>query len=168
MQQVSFNVGIGSLSGSGGSLTTAVRLAGSGRLATAGAGVLGGSSGASADNTVVVPGGAIPWITDTAHNRWTITAGGQVAVNGLTDSSTRNVIELAWVKGVIWQRNTAGNWYSKTSTSAPWTVGTKVSPLPSARLLGTGRGWDSALAAISSGIILQGRGFSDSFSIAFG
>nr|WP_294550812.1 hypothetical protein [uncultured Rhodopila sp.] len=84
---------------------------------------------ASANDTVVKAGSTAA-ITDASGNAWTITSGGQVAVNGVTDAVTSNVIELAYVNGAIWQENTASNWYSETQPNDSWTGPTTVSPLP--------------------------------------
>jgi hypothetical protein len=66
------------------------------------------------------------------NTRWTITGGGQVAVNGVTDSVTSAVIELAYVNGAVWQENASKMWWEKTAPSAAWgpTGGTAISPLP--------------------------------------
>jgi hypothetical protein len=42
-------------------------------------------------------------IVDASGNTWTITSAGQVAVNGQADTSTGNVIALAYVNGTVWQ-----------------------------------------------------------------
>lgn len=87
--------------------------------------------GTSPNFTVIVAGnGGV--ITDAAGNAWTITASGQVAVNGDAELSTVGVVELAFVNGVMWLRNKWGNWQGKAAPSAPWlpAVGTPVSPLP--------------------------------------
>ena len=52
----------------------------------------------SPDNTVVLAGSTAA-ITDASGNKWTITSGGQVAINGVVDPVTSGVIELAYVKG---------------------------------------------------------------------
>ena len=84
----------------------------------------------SADNTVVTTAGKA--IVDTSGNSWTITASGQVAVNGVADTTTGNVIALAYEKGVIWQENTANLWWSKTLPTDAWgpAAGTATSPVP--------------------------------------
>ena len=82
-------------------------------------------------NDTIVTVGSTAAITDTSGNKWTITAGGQVAVNGVADTTTGNVKELAYVKGVVSQENTSNLWWSKTSPTASWTGGTAASPLPS-------------------------------------
>jgi hypothetical protein len=72
-------------------------------------------------------------ITDATGNKWTITAGGQVAINGSADTTTSNVVELAYVNGTIWQENASALWWGETQPNASWapTAGTTVSPLPS-------------------------------------
>lgn len=81
----------------------------------------------SPDNTVVKLGSPAT-INDASGNVWSITAGGQVARNGVADTTTGNVTQLAWEKTVLWQENTAGNWYSWTN--AAWSQATTVSPIP--------------------------------------
>jgi poly(3-hydroxybutyrate) depolymerase len=51
---------------------------------------------------------------------WTITTGGQVAVNGTADGTTANVIELAYVGGLIYQENASLDWYSKAKPTDSW------------------------------------------------
>lgn len=84
----------------------------------------------SANDTVVT--GTAAAITDTAGNTWTITAGGQVAVNGAADTTTSNVVELAYVNGAIWQENTGNLWWSKSAPADAWAGGAGIatSPLP--------------------------------------
>src|SRR6185312_4397740 len=86
---------------------------------------------ASPNDTVVMAGSASA-ITDANGNQWTITSGGQVAVNGTADASTANVVELAYVGNEVWQENSAKLWWGKTSTDASWSpnAGTSTSPLP--------------------------------------
>ncbi|MFL5252275.1 MAG: carbohydrate-binding domain-containing protein [Rhodopila sp.] len=76
--------------------------------------------------------GSTAAITDASGNKWTITPGGQIAVNGTTDATTANVKELAYVDGKVWQENASNLWWGKTSPSASWspTDGTSTSPLP--------------------------------------
>ena len=85
---------------------------------------------ASANDTVVT--GATGTITDGSGNVWTITAGGQVAVNGVADTTTRNVIELAYVMGTVWQENSSKLWWGETKPNTSWApaAGTSTSPLP--------------------------------------
>jgi hypothetical protein len=85
----------------------------------------------SPDNTVL-KAGSVSAITDASGNKWTITAGGQVAVNGVADTTTAGVVVLAYEKGLVWQENTASLWWSKTAPSAAWgpAAGTATSPVP--------------------------------------
>jgi hypothetical protein len=83
-------------------------------------------------NDTVVKAGSTAAITDASGNLWTITSGGQVAVNGAADTTTAHVVEIAYVNGVVWQENASNLWWSKTSPTAAWgpTMGTSASPLP--------------------------------------
>lgn len=85
---------------------------------------------ASPDNTVVV--GTAGSLTDAHSNVWSITAGGQVAVNGQVDSTTSRVTELAYEGGKIWQENADNLWWDKTLTTDAWGPigGTATSPVP--------------------------------------
>ncbi len=86
---------------------------------------------ASPNDTIVLAGSTVS-ITDTSGNAWTITSGGQVAVNGATSQGTANVIEMAYVNGTIWQENTAGLWYGESQPNNSWSAGTAVAPLATA------------------------------------
>jgi hypothetical protein len=83
----------------------------------------------SLNNTLIGAGGEI---TDAEGNVWTVTTGGQVAVNGLVDTTTGNVSHLAYANGLVWQENTADLWWSKTSPTSDWspTYGTSTVPVP--------------------------------------
>lgn len=83
----------------------------------------------SPNGTVVL--GTHGVIVDTAGNKWLIDSVGQIAVNGKVDPVTSGVIELAYVNGILWQKNSNLYWWGKTSPSAQWkpAAGTKVSPL---------------------------------------
>jgi hypothetical protein len=85
----------------------------------------------SANDTVVLAGSTAA-ITDASGNAWTITSGGQVAVNGAVDAITGGVIELAYVNGTIWQENNSDAWYGETAPNDSWSPGTTTSPLPTA------------------------------------
>ena len=89
-----------------------------------------GSAPASPNDTVVQAGSSAT-ITDANGNAWSIDSAGQVALNGVGDATTWNVIELAYVNGTIWSENTSDLWWEKTSLSAPWSPssGTATSPL---------------------------------------
>ncbi len=101
----------------------------------------------SPNDTVVLPGSAAA-IVDTSGNKWTITAGGQVAINGKADTTTANVVELAYVGGKIWQQNSARLWWGETSPTAGWSpnAGTATSPLPA----------PVATASLSGTVVLAG------------
>jgi hypothetical protein len=79
-----------------------------------------------------VKAGSTGAIVDASGNAWSITSTNQVAVNGVADSTTANVTELAFVNGTIWQENSSYLWYGKTSPTAAWSpnLGTTTSPLP--------------------------------------
>jgi hypothetical protein len=85
----------------------------------------------SANDTTVALGSNAA-ITDASGNQWTIASTGQVAVNGVGDTTTANVVQLAYVNGTIWQENSSGLWWGETSPTASWsgTAGTSTSPLP--------------------------------------
>jgi Cellulase (glycosyl hydrolase family 5) len=91
-----------------------------------------GCTPVSANNAVVTTYG--PYLCDAAGNEWAIanTSGGQVTINSATDTTTANVIELAYVSGDIWQENASNLWWYKSSPSAAWlpNYGTSTSPLP--------------------------------------
>jgi endoglucanase len=87
---------------------------------------------APSPNVTVVQANSTAAITDASGNQWTITGAGQVAVNGTPDTTTANVIELAYVNGTIWQENTSLLWWGETKPNASWATeaGTTTSPLP--------------------------------------
>jgi hypothetical protein len=97
---------------------------------------------ASPPNTVVIAP-SVSLITDAAGNTWGINATApctatwapkgdvaEVTVNGVLDATSCQVVEIAYVNGLIWQKNSQGNWYSKASPTAAWGAGTATSPLP--------------------------------------
>ncbi|MBN8898693.1 MAG: hypothetical protein J0H35_10990, partial [Rhodospirillales bacterium] len=65
-------------------------------------------------------------------NKWTITSGGQVAVNGVVDATTARVTVLAYEKGLVWQENADKLWWSKSKPTDAWgpAAGTTTSPIP--------------------------------------
>jgi hypothetical protein len=83
----------------------------------------------TAPNSTTTP--QVPTIVDASGNTWTINASGQVAVNGVVDQTTANVVELAYVNGTVWQQNSSGLWWSKTSPSSAWEppYGTSANPI---------------------------------------
>jgi hypothetical protein len=87
---------------------------------------------AASANDTVVKAGSTTVITDTSGNQWTITNGGQVAVNGTADTTTSNVIELAYVNGTIWEENSSNLWWGETQPNSSWAqdYAGAASPLP--------------------------------------
>ena len=62
-------------------------------------------------------------IVDAQGNVWTITTNAQIAVNGVVDESTANVVTLAPTAGSapqIYQVNKTGGCWSKVNATAPW------------------------------------------------
>lgn len=85
---------------------------------------------ASADkSTIVAPTNAV--IVDAAHHVWGIDAKGVITIDGVEDPLTSNVVELAYVGGLVWQQNKTPLWWSKVSPTAPWLpqAGTATPPL---------------------------------------
>lgn len=82
---------------------------------------------------IQAPGSPAPptALNDPSGNAWTITPSGQVAVNGVVDPTTANVIEIAYVNGKIWQENSQNLWWSKSAPADGWSNGngTPVNPL---------------------------------------
>ncbi len=93
----------------------------------------------SANDTAVLAGSAGS-ITDVSGNVWTITSGGQVAVNGTPEATTANVTELAYVNGEVWQENASNLWWGETTPTASWlpNAGTSTSPLPASTTIAPG------------------------------
>ncbi|PPQ29173.1 hypothetical protein CCS01_22555 [Rhodopila globiformis] len=91
----------------------------------------------SANNTVVMLSGQI---TDANHNTWSISAHGQVVVNGVADPTTANVIALAYENGQLWQENSSDLWWTKSKPSDIWQPahGTSASPIPTRLWVGGG------------------------------
>jgi hypothetical protein len=83
-------------------------------------------------NDTVVPNDSSSSIVDSAGTVWTVT-GGVIHKNGTADTATSNVLEIAYVSGVVWQENNLNYWWSWTGTA--WTpdsnIGLTTSPLPS-------------------------------------
>lgn len=69
-----------------------------------------------------------PIITDSGCNTWGISTGAQVLLNGAAQGSTSNVVELAYVSGVIWQKNSSNAWFYWNGSS--YTAGTNPLPPP--------------------------------------
>lgn len=77
-------------------------------------------------------------VVDSSGNIWSINAAGVVCVNYVADTTTKNVVGLAYVNGQVWQQawipaSSQLLWWYKTSPKAAWlpTAGTSASPLPS-------------------------------------
>jgi hypothetical protein len=77
----------------------------------------------SPNGTRITSAAAKP-IIDQAGNAWTLvqsaSTGLQIAVNGVVDGVTSNVVLLETLNGSIVQENTSGNWYSEPGKSGPW------------------------------------------------
>ncbi len=99
---------------------------------------------ASPNDTMVLAGSATA-ITDTSGNTWTITGTGQVAVNGVADTKTSKVTELAYVNKKVWLENASNLWFGKTSPAAAWSpaAGTSTSPLPAPITIASGTASDT-------------------------
>jgi hypothetical protein len=95
---------------------------------------------ASSSGTVIgATTSAVPQstLTDSGGNTWSI-VNGQVTVNGVADPTSANVIEIAYVNGLIWQENSAKMWWSKAAPADPWTppTGTSTNPVTGTFFLG--------------------------------
>jgi hypothetical protein len=82
---------------------------------------------ASPDNTLILSPG-LP-ITDAKGNAWSM-INGHVAVNGVIDTTTSRVTELAYEKGKIWLQNADHLWWNKSKPADAWGPpnGTPVDP----------------------------------------
>jgi len=96
----------------------------------------GGSTGsttpsASARSTLVTTAG--PTIADGAGNTYAFSSSGFIVTNGTPEdglnghATTANVNAIYWDGSHFWQRNTTGNWYTRTGPTATYTGPT---PLP--------------------------------------
>jgi hypothetical protein len=99
-------------------------------------------------NTVTVELSTLAPIMDASGNEWTV-VNGQVALNGVVDQTTRNVSELAYVNGKIWQENADGLWWSKSTPADQWNppLGTSQSPVPASTRIWNGEDGDFSTAA---------------------
>jgi len=65
-----------------------------------------------------------PAIIDQARNAWSLvqsaSSGLQIAVNGIVETVTSNVVLLETLDGNMVQENTSGNWYSETGPNGLW------------------------------------------------
>jgi hypothetical protein len=83
----------------------------------------------SPDDTVITTGGSKP-ITDGTGNLWNI-VNGQVTLNGTTDTTTANVVKLAFVRGTIWDETASNVWQYKATRTSAWAPpgGTTTPPI---------------------------------------
>lgn len=61
-------------------------------------------------------------IVDSGSNIWTIASNDTIIVNGVPANVTNNVAILLWFGGTIYQKNSAGTWYSAALTGAGITI----------------------------------------------
>lgn len=128
----------------------------------------------AAVSTVMLSSSDTP-LMDASGNEWAI-LNGQVTLNGVADPTTKNVTELAYVNGQVWQQNADGLWWSKTTPSSQWDppYGTRISPVADMVKtwiggngnFATGDDWTPAgvpqagdVAVINSGTVLVGQGY---------
>jgi len=79
---------------------------------------------ASVNGTTIPPA---TQILDSQNNTWTLSASNAVLKNGISAGYTNNVVSILYYNGVIYQKNSAGSWWS-------WTGGSWISssdPRPS-------------------------------------
>lgn len=113
--------------------TLSVRDANTSSTATVSFSVIGSES---SDQTTVKTVG--PAITDALGGTYSISSGGQVIWNGAVQGGTANVVELAYVNHIAYQLNSAGSWYSfSTSNGTLSGAGPVGCPLTSCNTTGT-------------------------------
>lgn len=78
-----------------------------------------------------------PAIVNSVGEKWTLvnsgtTAGLRVAVNGVADTTTSNVVQLSYYNHILWYKNSSGLWRGKGKASDAWTptAGTTTAPGP--------------------------------------
>jgi aryl-phospho-beta-D-glucosidase BglC (GH1 family) len=81
----------------------------------------------SANDTTVTTTG--PVICDAAGNTWALASDGTIALDGGAAPYSANVIELAYVGGVVWQENASQLWWAYQSGGWSPTDGTSTPPL---------------------------------------
>lgn len=69
-----------------------------------------------------------PTITDAAGVVYSINTAGQVVTNGAGDPNTSSVVQLYYHLHQLYQQNAPGDWYTRTSATAPYVQTT--SPVP--------------------------------------
>ena len=67
---------------------------------------------------MITTGGSKP-ITDGTGNIWNI-VNGRVTLNGTTDTTTANVVKLAFVRGTIWDETASNVWQYKATPTSAW------------------------------------------------
>lgn len=82
----------------------------------------------SPSGTIVLAGSG-DLIVDSQGNVWAINDQGLVTVNGVPDTNTAAVIELAFVNGIVWQENDNNLWWSWQCGSWNPPAGTSMSPV---------------------------------------
>jgi Ca-dependent carbohydrate-binding module xylan-binding len=117
----------------------------------------------SPNGTRITSASAAP-IIDQSGNSWSLvqsaTRGLQIAVNGVVDAITSNVVLLETLNGAIVQENTSNNWYSETTPNDSWAQIANPNPPPLATV--TGSGSDTLVLSISEDAYANGDGTSDS------
>lgn len=77
----------------------------------------------SPNGTTITSAAAAP-IIDQAENSWSLvrsaSKGLQIAVNGVVDIPTANVVLLETLNGAMVQENASGNWYSESQPNDSW------------------------------------------------
>lgn len=77
----------------------------------------------SPSGTTITSTSAAP-IIDKSGNSWSLvqsaSRGLQIAVNGVVDAPSANVVLLETLNGAMVQENAAGNWYSETTNNDSW------------------------------------------------
>ena len=76
---------------------------------------------ASANGTSITAGDGS--IVDAQGQVWAINASGQITVDGFTDTTSANVIQMIYAGGKVWQENAADLWWSKATPAAAWLPG---------------------------------------------
>ncbi len=78
------------------------------------------AANASPDGTIVP--NTSEEILDSHDNFWSI-SNGKVTTDSFVDTTTANVVALAYVNGDIWQENNQGLWWEKATPGGTWTPG---------------------------------------------
>ena len=114
----------------------------------------------SPSGTTITAVGQTP-IIDAKGNSWSLvqsaTRGVQIAVNGVADTPTGNVVLLESLNGAMVQENSSGNWYSETTNNDSWVQlpgnpNQTTAPTPTASLSGT------TITAVGQSPIIDAKG----------